>query len=167
MKKFIHFSHYVQYFWPRATLKGPKGSFFVVLLLFVVLGVETRIKSGTKIVQGNKNVQANKKCAKGTKNVLLSQNKDRKGHMRVAHYGIELLWLRCMALYGLVWRCVASYGLVDWCFSRPSPCVSSFHLTCLVWPSVFFYGLFMVSYGILWSFMAIYCRLIYCLFSRS
>ena len=31
--------------------------------------------------KGTKNVQENKKCAKGTKNVPISQNEGRKGHM--------------------------------------------------------------------------------------
>ena len=80
-------------FWLRATLKGPKKSFVVVL------GVETwvrNVSNRTKIVQGNK------KCAS------------------VAYYGTEfpclpcingLMW-PCMALYGFMWPWIALYGLV-------------------------------------------------------
>ena len=64
----------VSNFWPRATLKGLKRSFVVVVL---VLGVETWVKNvpnQTKIVQGKKN------CAS------------------MAQYSIKLPWLPCMAL---------------------------------------------------------------------
>ena len=59
--------------------------------------MEQKMCKGTKNVQGKKNVLGNKKYAS------------------VAHYGIELLCLTCMAcvaLCGLVWPYVASCGLV-------------------------------------------------------
>ena len=46
-------------FWQRATLKGPKRSFDVLVVLVLVLGVE----SSSKNVRGNKNVPGNKKCS--------------------------------------------------------------------------------------------------------
>ena len=60
------------------------------------------VPNRTKIVQGNKKCARTQKCAS------------------VAHYGIELSCLPCMALCGffvalcgLVWPYVASYGFVD------------------------------------------------------
>ena len=85
----------MHHFWPRATLKGPKRS-FVVVLLVVLLGVETCLKNvpnWTKIVQGNKKSAS------------------------VAHYGIELPCLPCMALCGLLCPYVSLYGLMCPCMA--------------------------------------------------
>ena len=71
-------------FWPRATLKGPKRSFVVVVLL---LGLETWVKNGTKNVM------------KGTKNV----------RERVSHFLSFFCRISrpCMAFSDLVWSCMA------------------------------------------------------------
>ena len=85
-----------------------------------------------KLCKVNKNEQENQKCAweqkmcKGTKNLLRN-----KKCASVAHFGIELSCLNCMAFSGLVWSCIALFGLVwSGCFSRPWPSVASFNLAC-------------------------------------
>ena len=67
---------------------------------------------------------------------FINAQNDRKVLSSVAHYGIELQCLPCMALYGIVWPC-----MVLCCFLRPC-------LTLCVWS-------FMASlcslYGLLWQ----------------
>ena len=112
-------------FWPRATLKGPKRSFVLLLLL---AGVESSLKNvpnqtkqilreqkmckQTNYVQGNKKcaggtknvrVQGNEKCSKGTKNVPISQNEDHQDHLGAKCY---LLW-HIMVLNWRVCLCMA------------------------------------------------------------
>ena len=48
-------------------LRGPKGSFVVVVLL----GAKSLVKN---VLNGTKNVQGNKKCAWGQKNVQWNKN---------------------------------------------------------------------------------------------
>ena len=67
-----------QFYLPQATLKGPKRSIVDVLLVVGVESSSKNLPNRTKIVQGNKK------------------------RASVAHYGIELLCLPCMALYSLV-----------------------------------------------------------------
>ena len=101
------------------------------------------VPNRTKIVQGNK------KCAS------------------VAHYGIEMLCLPCMAfvdLYGLMWPRMALMLL----FTAMAVCGLiriSMALYGLVWPCMALHGLAwpcMALNGIVWSFIAEYR-----LFSRS
>ena len=104
--------------------------------------------SKQKMYKGTKNVQKNKRCAKGPKYYLL-------WHIMVLNCCVCVVW-PFMALCGLVWPCVAFCSL-KWscyCFSRTTPCVSSFDLAFLVWPSVVLCGLFMVLYDIiLWQYI--------------
>ena len=80
VKRISQFLH----FWPRATLKGPKRSFVLVL---VVLGVETWVKNGTtNVTKGTKNV------TKGTKNVTKGTKNVRKGTKNVSEIVSCLKW---------------------------------------------------------------------------
>ena len=136
----IRHSRISDYFWPRATLKGPKRSFVVVVLL----GVE----SSSKNVPGNqicsweqknswkqkifvgrepKNFLGNfffgnQKCSYKSK--LSSQSPNCNGS-KVAHYDIGFLCLPCMALCGLIWSYMVFYGLI-WHFMVFNGRMSSF-----------------------------------------
>ena len=73
---------------------------------------EQKCASEQKMCHRTKNIQGNSNCAKGTNNVPISQNEDRKGHMgakcnllwhiKVLNYCVCLVW-PSMALYDLVW----------------------------------------------------------------
>ena len=93
----------------------------------------------------------------------------------VGHYGILFPWLPCMALCGLVWPYAAVCGInvllwprmVLLIFTAMAKCGLA-RLSMTLWNLlvvcfyIYFYGLFVVLYHILWSFMAEYR-----LFSRS
>ena len=86
---------------------------------------EIKLKKGSK---------SNKKCAKGTKNVPISQNEAHKGPIRAEFFYLSR---HIMVLNCLVWPCVASYGLVAFHGHR--------HV-CLVWYCMAFLWSFMVEY---------------------
>ena len=92
-------------FWPRATLKGPKRSFIVVILVLVVLvGVESSIKI-QKLCMGTKKCSCKSKWRSYSSNCNGSK-------VLSSYYGIEWPCLPCMSLCGLEWPYVASYGLL-------------------------------------------------------
>ena len=130
------------FFWPRAMLKGPKRSFVVLVLVVGVESSSKNVQNGTKIVQGNQKCAFVVHC--GNCRVCLVWP-------YVALYG---LICPCMALYGLVCPCVALCGLECPCMSMYDIIRLSMTLCDLVWSCMALYSLFMVSYGILWSFMA-------------
>ena len=88
-------------------------------------------------------MQGNKKCAS------------------VAHYGIELPCLPCMALRGLVWPYVALCGLM-WPRMVLMLVLTAMTMYGLVWPCMALHDLAwtcMAFYGLKWHFMVFYGRI--------
>ena len=75
----------------------------------------------------------------------------------VAHCGIELPWLPCIASCGLAWPCVALYGLFM-AMTMYGLIRISKAFCVLVWPCMAFLWLF---YGLKLHFMVFYGRILY------
>ena len=122
-------------FWPRATLKGPKRSFVVVILDVLLLGVKTWLKNVPNWT---------KMCFCG------------KSWYWIAVFALYGLMWPYMPLCGLVWPYVASYGL-DVAFHGHEYVWPQLKWYGLVWPSMALYGLAwpcMAFYGLLWPCIA-------------
>ena len=126
-------------------LKVLKEALLLLLLFFFLVPwnyEQNMVQMEQKMIQMEKSMQGNKKHVWEQKNVPIGENEVPKRLMRakcyfldyVAHYGIELPCLLCMALWGLVW-----------------PCVVFLALCALVWPCVLLYGLLMALNDLLWQ----------------